>query len=100
MGERFRGSSISGSAVARRQLLVDWARLVHTATVRVEGATRIAVRYGPFCGSCPRLEGWRSVRFSSSSSVRTVVVVDVHSVFRIERSLTEAVRGSPGSIAP
>jgi hypothetical protein len=57
MGERFSGSSISGSAVARSQLLVDWARLVRTATGRVEGAKRVAVRYGPFCGSCRRLGG-------------------------------------------
>ncbi len=60
MGERFRGSSISGPAVARRQLLVDWARLVRTAAVPVEDAKGVPARAGRFRERCRRLgTRWR-----------------------------------------
>ena len=56
MGERFRGSSISGSAFARRQLLVDWARLVRTAAVPIEDAKGVPGSSGPFSESWRQLE--------------------------------------------
>src|SRR4029077_2580708 len=48
VGRHYRGSSISGAAVARRPLLVDRARLVRTTSLSMEGLTGVTGSSRPF----------------------------------------------------